>query len=145
MLYRLLPLGKAWEQGMLALPKVIATDYLKLASEYQLKALLIILACDGQADSKHISKVLGCTENDAVDFLEFWLEEGILSCDGEARVSLVTQKSESSEPTKKARKSRKPLLKLKRKSRLLFLRRSDRAFPHILKARLYQCAVTVRS
>lgn len=115
MLYRLLPLGKAWEQGMLALPKVIATDYLKLASEYQLKALLIILACDGQADSKHISKVLGCTENDAVDFLEFWLEEGILSCDGEARISLVTQKSESSEPNKKSEKKSETAIEIEKK------------------------------
>ena len=82
MLYQLLPQGKAWEQGMIALPRIIATDYLKLASEYQLKALLIILANNGQADSKVISKSLGCTEADAVDFLEFWIEEGIVYCDG---------------------------------------------------------------
>lgn len=103
MLYQLLPLGKAWEQGMLALPKVIATDYLKLASEYQLKALLIILANDGMADSKLISKTLGCTESDAADFLEFWVEEGIVSCDGKAvePVKPEPKKEEKAEPLPK--------------------------------------------
>lgn len=83
MLYQLLPLGKAWEQGMIALPKIVATDYLKFTSEYQLKALLIIIAQNGCADSKDISKTLGCTESDAKDFLEFWVEEGLLACNGQ--------------------------------------------------------------
>lgn len=82
MQYQVLPVGNIWQDGMVAVPKKVATNYLKFASEYQLKALLLILANNGASDSKAIAKALGCTESDAVDFLEFWVEEGFLSCDG---------------------------------------------------------------
>jgi len=76
--YQILPLGKVWENGMFSVPCLIAENYIKLASEYQLKALLLILANNGQASSKEIAKTLGCTESDVDDFLEFWVDEGIL-------------------------------------------------------------------
>ena len=47
MLYQPIPMGEIWEDGMIAVPKKIATNYLKLASEYQLKALLIIFSKSG--------------------------------------------------------------------------------------------------
>lgn len=82
MLYQIVPVGNVWQDGMVAVPKKVATDYIKLASEYQLKALLLILSSNAPCDSKYVAKTLGCTEADATDFLEFWVEEGILSCDG---------------------------------------------------------------
>lgn len=82
MLYQIVPVGNVWQDGMVAVPKKVATDYIKLASEYQLKALLLILSNNVPCDSKYVAKVLGCTEADATDFLEFWVEEGVLSCDG---------------------------------------------------------------
>ncbi len=82
MLYQIVPVGNVWQDGMVAVPKKVATDYIKLASEYQLKALLLILSNNAPCDSKYVAKVLGCTEADATDFLEFWVEEGVLSCDG---------------------------------------------------------------
>lgn len=100
MLYQLLPLGKVWEQGMIALPKVVATDYLKFTSEYQLKALLIIIAQNGRADSRNISKALGCTESDAKDFLEFWVEEGVLACNGQVVEPVATVHSDNAESEK---------------------------------------------
>lgn len=113
MLYQLLPMGKVWEQGMIALPRIVATDYLKFTSEYQLKALLIIVAKNGQADSKDIAKALGCTESDATDFLEFWVEEGILSCNGQVvepiKPVVNESKSVEEEQEKKPKKETMPL------------------------------------
>ena len=79
--YQIMPMGKIWENGMFSVPSLIAKEYIKLASEYQLKALLLILSNSGKADSRLIAKTLGCTESDADDFLEFWVDEGILICD----------------------------------------------------------------
>lgn len=82
--YQLIPIGDIWQEGMLCLPKRIVSGYLKFASEYQLKALLLILSANGTSDSRTIAKALACTEEDADDFLEFWVEEGLLSRDGQA-------------------------------------------------------------
>lgn len=86
MQYQIVPVGNIWQDGMVAVPKKAVSDYIKLASEYQLKALLLILASNGPCDSKTVAKSLGCTEADATDFLEFWVEEGILSCDGKVNI-----------------------------------------------------------
>ena len=90
MLYQPIPMGEIWADGMIAVPKKIATNYLKFTSEYQLKALLIILSKNAGVTETEIAKALGCTQEDAKEFLEFWVEEGILSCDGE-----VVQKQQS--------------------------------------------------
>ena len=76
-----MPIGNVWQDGAFCVPQRIATRYIKLASEYQLKALMIILSKNGKASSKEIAKILGCTESDADDFLDFWVEEGVLSKD----------------------------------------------------------------
>ncbi len=86
-----MPIGNAWQDGAFCVPQRIATRYIKLASEYQLKALMIILSKNGKASSKEIAKILGCTESDADDFLDFWVEEGVLSKDGVAVVSEPTK------------------------------------------------------
>lgn len=76
--YRINPMGELWQGGTFCLPKNIVSNYIKLASEYQLKTILMIFANDGIGNSKSIAKTLGCTEGDIDDFLEFWVEEGVL-------------------------------------------------------------------
>jgi DnaD/phage-associated family protein len=80
--YQILPIGNIWQGGTFCVPTKIVSDYIKLASEYQLKALMLILSSNGVANSRDIAKALGCTENDADDFLDFWVEEGVLSKNG---------------------------------------------------------------
>lgn len=101
MLYQIVPVGNVWQDGMVAVPKKVATDYIKLASEYQLKALLLILSNNAPCDSKYVAKVLGCTEADATDFLEFWVEEGVLSCDGVVNAQPTAESKAVVEPPKK--------------------------------------------
>ena len=102
--YQIMPMGKIWENGMFSVPCLVAKNYIRLASEYQLKALLLILSNNGQATSKEIAKSLGCTESDADDFLEFWVDEGVLISDVKA-----AEKSEIPEkpPVKKQAKAEK--------------------------------------
>lgn len=80
--YQIFPIGDIWQNGTFCVPSRIVSDYIKLASEYQLKALMLILSSNGRASSHDIAKALGCTENDADDFLDFWVEEGVLSKNG---------------------------------------------------------------
>lgn len=91
MQYQIVPVGNIWQDGMVAVPKKAVNDYIKLASEYQLKALLLILANNAPCDAKFVAKSLGCTEADANDFLEFWVEEGVLSCDGNVNASSLAE------------------------------------------------------
>lgn len=104
MLYQPIPMGEIWADGMIAVPKKIATNYLKLASEYQLKALLIIFSKSGGVTEDEIARSLGCTREDAKEFLEFWVEEGLLSCDGEIvqRQETVPERKEEKKPKKES-------------------------------------------
>lgn len=76
--YQIMPIGDIWSEGMLSLPKKIVTNYIKMASEYQLKALLIIMANNGTMDSQSLAKSLGLTQMDVDDILDFWVCEGVL-------------------------------------------------------------------
>lgn len=80
--YKALPFSSVWENGIFNLPTKLVDEYLKLASEYQLKALLYIFRNNGQASTNAVAKALGQTVNDTDNLLEFWVEEGILSVDG---------------------------------------------------------------
>lgn len=82
--YRVLPFGEIWNGGIFNVPNDLVDKYLKMASEYQLKALLYILRNGGQSSSSSIAKALGQTSSDIDDLLEFWVEEGILCIDGQA-------------------------------------------------------------
>ena len=101
--YQIMPIGDIWQNGMFSVPSLIAEKYIKLASEYQLKALLLILSSGGRANSKEIAKTIGCTESDAKDFLEFWVEEGVLVTD---KTAAVPQKKEE-KGEKKEKKDKK--------------------------------------
>lgn len=83
MQYQLIPVGNIWTDGMVAIPKKAITKSLRFASEYQIKALLLIANSGGVIDSKNLAKDLGCTEADANEFLEFWVGEGLLNPSGE--------------------------------------------------------------
>lgn len=78
--YHISPAGKIWKEGMFFVPAALAEKYIKLASEYQIKALLYILSRNGVATSGEISKKLGITEGDAENMMDFWIEEGVLEC-----------------------------------------------------------------
>ncbi|MDD6728640.1 MAG: DnaD domain protein [Eubacteriales bacterium] len=82
--YRILPFGNVWDGGIFNVPSLLVDKYLKMASEYQLKALLFILRNNGQSDSAELAKALGQTTGDIDNILEFWVEEGILSVNGTA-------------------------------------------------------------
>ena len=110
--YQIMPMGKVWESGMFSVPSLIAKSYIKLASEYQLKALLLILSVGGNSDSKQIAKTLGCTESDADDFLEFWVDEGVLIRNNEiteAHTSKAEEKKEEKREEKKEKAEALPL------------------------------------
>lgn len=86
--YRIAPFGNIWSNGIFNVPNDLVDKYLKIASEYQLKALLYILRNGGQASSVQIAKALGQTAGDIDDLLELWTDEGILSVDGQAVVRI---------------------------------------------------------
>lgn len=84
--YHISPFGNVWQKGIFNVPNDIVDKYLKMASEYQLKALLFVLRNGGQASSAQIAKVLGQTCGDIDDLMEFWIDEGLFSVDGQAPV-----------------------------------------------------------
>lgn len=84
--YQIAPFGSIWSNGIFNVPADLVDKYLKIASEYQLKALLFILRNGGQSSSSQIAKALGQTAGDIDDLLELWTDEGILSVDGQAVV-----------------------------------------------------------
>lgn len=106
--YQILPMGDVWTDGSFFVPAKITSNYIKLASEYQLKALLLVLSSNGRGNSKDIAKALGCTENDADDFLDFWVEEGFLARDGKSIPAPVCESAAPS-PEKKEEKTAKRL------------------------------------
>lgn len=105
--YQILPIGDIWQNGTFCVPSKIVSDYIKLASEYQLKALMLILSSNGRASGHDIAKSLGCTENDADDFLDFWVEEGVLSKDG-----VIVPKSVCEPVDAKVKSDSKPVKKV---------------------------------
>lgn len=80
--YNIVPMGGIWSNGAFNVPFAVADKYIKLASEYQLKALLIILSNNGRNSSAEIAKKLGITASDAEEIMEFWIEEGIVFIEG---------------------------------------------------------------
>lgn len=89
--YRIMPFGKVWNNGIFNVPNDLVDKYLKMASEYQLKALLFILRNGGHSGSAAIAKALGQTASDIDDLLEFWVEEGIISVDGQTAPQQETE------------------------------------------------------
>ncbi len=109
--YQILPMGEVWSEGMFSVPSVITSKYIRLASAYQLKALLVILSGGGKATSHDISVAIGVPESEVCDLLNFWVEEGVLLENG---ASPALQKAEAacvapaeSKPKKTEKKTKK--------------------------------------
>lgn len=82
--YNILPFGEIWQSGIFNVPTALIEKYIKLASEYQLKSLLLILGNNGVYSSELIAKKLGITLSEADEFMEFWVAEGVAAVKGEA-------------------------------------------------------------
>ncbi|MCH5316313.1 MAG: DnaD domain protein [Eubacterium sp.] len=110
MKYTAVPFSEMWKDGIFTVPTQLIDKYLKLTSEYQLKALLFILRSNGQASDEEIASVLSIDEESVVDIMEFWCDEGILAVDGkEAKSSPIIEKEAEKKP-KTAKKSAPPRL-----------------------------------
>lgn len=78
MTYLAEPFAPMWQGGMFAVPRVIVQQYIKLASAYQLKALLLLLERGGCCTDGDIGRTLGLPTADVQAIMEFWTEEGIV-------------------------------------------------------------------
>lgn len=113
--YQIVPLGAVWDGGMFSVPLAVADKYIKLASEYQIKALLFILSQKGVCSAQDIAKKLGITVADAENIMEFWIAEGVAVCKGETKTTAHQSfKAESTETaeiksTPKAHEEIKPV------------------------------------
>lgn len=76
--YKISPIGSVWDRGFFSVPVSVAENMLKLSSENQIKALLIVLSKNGAANSDEISKRLGVSKSDVEEFMQFWIDEGVV-------------------------------------------------------------------
>lgn len=81
--YNIATTGDFWGGGIFNAPKNLVERYIKLASEYQLKAILILLNANGVASCGEIAKILGITSSDVQDIMEFWVAENVVTCKNE--------------------------------------------------------------
>ena len=105
--YQILPIGDLWKSGMFSVPQAVAEKHLKLASEYQLKALLIILSSAGISTDEEISKRLGITVSDVRSIMEFWQAEGVVCLSGEE--ALKPEKLQQPAEAEPKQETKKPL------------------------------------
>lgn len=67
-------------------PNVVVDEHLKMASKDQLMVLLWILKNSPiDADLYEMSQKLNIDPRDAIDYLEYWLDAGVLASDGKLR------------------------------------------------------------
>ena len=92
---------------MFSVPQAVAEKHLKLASEYQLKALLIILSSAGISTDEEISKRLGITVSDVRSIMEFWQAEGVVCLSGEE--ALKPEKLQQPAEAEPKQETKKPL------------------------------------
>ena len=78
MQYTIPPFGPLWTDGLFAVPNCVADRYLKLASAYQLQALLLLLRHGGTLSTRELAGALGIPERDADSIMDFWVAEGLL-------------------------------------------------------------------
>ena len=103
--YSVVPIGGIWANGAFNVPLAVVDKYIKLASEYQLKALLIMLSANGKSSSAEIAKRLGITATDAEEIMEFWIEEGAVVADGKESkpvfVPIQKEEAKAEKPSKR--------------------------------------------
>lgn len=99
--YHIAPFAQVWGNGIFNVPNDVADRYLKIASEYQIKALLFILRNGGKSTSAEIAKALGQTSGDIDELMEFWTEEGVLSSEKDSQGEHYAAPSEQTPPQEK--------------------------------------------
>lgn len=108
--YSIAPFGEIWSGGVFNVPAALADKYIKFASEYQLKALLLILSSNGKSSAAQIAKKLGLPASDVQELMEFWIAEGIVAADGKAAVQPVYAPKHEPEAPKVEKKEVKKVL-----------------------------------
>lgn len=96
--YNLATSGTLWAGGIFNIPKSIINNYIKLASEYQLKALLIILNSNGRASAENIAEILGMTAKDAENIMQFWVNEGVVTADNTQTTAFTANITDAPQP-----------------------------------------------
>ena len=65
--------------SIFAIPSCVADEYIKLASEYQIKALILFLRNQQSANVyEDISKKLGLEASEVAECLDYWVQRGVL-------------------------------------------------------------------
>lgn len=80
--YQALPFADIWQNGIFNIPNDLVDKYFKLATDKQIKALLLVIRSGGKTDSSLVAKALGVDEKTADELLEFWVLEGVISAIG---------------------------------------------------------------
>lgn len=98
--------------NVFVLPDAVVENCIYLASELQLKVLLLI-AKNGIEDksAKGLASLLKKNEDDVKDALEFWVSEGILISDEEKPIPVKTEKKEEKPKEEKKELSDIPYVK----------------------------------
>lgn len=118
--------------SVFAVPKVVADEHIKMCSGVALKALMVILSSGKNLpEISEISKIIGYSEEDTLDGINFWKSCGVLTDDEGVKaepVKLKEKETEKSygEPVKKLGKRahierREVLEYVSRNSELTFL------------------------
>lgn len=82
--YAVSPFGQVWQNGIFNVPNDLVDKYFNFATDKQIRALLFVLRNGGQANSKSVSQALNVDENTADEILEFWVLEGVVTCNSKA-------------------------------------------------------------
>lgn len=70
--------------NVFAVPAILVDQYLKLAGKEQLQVLLWMLRHGGEPVSPEVlAQELGTTLDNILDALDYWVQEGLLACQGE--------------------------------------------------------------
>ncbi len=85
--------GSVWSGGFFTVPANITDKYLRLSSEAQIKALLLILRNGGSMELPAIAAALNIKESAAAEVLDFWVAEGVLSNGTETAFEAASEKT----------------------------------------------------
>lgn len=105
--YNINSAGTFWEKGIFNIPRSLLDNYIKLSSEYQLKAILIILSQNGMAATADIAKSLGITKKDTESIMQFWIDEGVVTVN-ESIISFAPKNTDRAENNSISQKTAEP-------------------------------------
>ena len=89
-------------RSIFAVPADIVDKHIRLANGHQLKVLLWILRnSPDNPDLSEMCKALKITKDDATDYLQYWVENGILSGNDDTYSEIKTEETKSSTPKAK--------------------------------------------